>query len=81
MYRDEIIVEVWRNRDAYTALHHYSFDEMVADLQVRQQRPDCKLVDRRKTSQHPQKQLSELAREALRKSAQGETLAKGFDEI
>ena len=48
MYRDEIIVEVWRNRDAYAARHHYSLDEMVADLQERQKQPDCKLVDRRK---------------------------------
>ena len=48
MYSDEIIVEVWRNRDAYAARHHYSLDEMVADLQERQKQPDCKLVDRRK---------------------------------
>jgi len=34
-----------------------------------------------KTLQQPQEQLSELAREALRQSAKGETLAKGFDEI
>lgn len=64
MYRDEIITEVWRNRDAYAARHHYSLDEMVADLQKRQKRPNCKLVDRRdighkgilKTTeiQHPQ---------------------------
>ena len=47
MYSDEIIVEVWRNRDAYAARHHYSLDEMVADLRERQKRPDCKLVDRR----------------------------------
>jgi hypothetical protein len=46
MYRDEIIAEVWRNRDAYAAEHHYNLDEMVADLRERQRRPDCKLVDR-----------------------------------
>jgi hypothetical protein len=34
-----------------------------------------------KTLQQPQERLSELAREALRQSAQGKTLAKGFDEI
>ena len=34
-----------------------------------------------KTLQQPQERLSELAREALRQSAWGETLAKGFDEI
>lgn len=47
MYRDEIIAEVWRNRDAYAARHQNSLTEMVADLRERQQRPDCKRVDRR----------------------------------
>jgi len=46
-YSDEIIAEVWRNRDAYAARYHYSLDEMVADLRERQKRPGCKLVDRR----------------------------------
>ena len=64
LYRDEIIAEVWRNRDAYAARHHYRLDEMVADLRERQKRPGCKLVDRRDTgrnrvlsfttTQHPQ---------------------------
>jgi hypothetical protein len=34
-----------------------------------------------KTLQQPQERLSELAQEALRQSAQGKTIAKGFDEI
>jgi len=34
-----------------------------------------------KTLQQPQDKLSKLAREALRQSVRGETLAKGFDEI
>lgn len=34
-----------------------------------------------KALQQPQDRLSELAREALRQSTRGETLAKGFDEI
>jgi glycosyltransferase A (GT-A) superfamily protein (DUF2064 family) len=33
------------------------------------------------TLQQPQDKLSELAREALRQSAQGRTLSKGFDEL
>jgi len=49
MYRDEIIAEVWRNRDAYAARYHNNLDEMVADLRERQKRPGCKLVDRRDT--------------------------------
>jgi len=47
IYRDEIIAEVWRNRDAYVAQHHNSLNEMVADLRERQKRPGCNLVDRR----------------------------------
>lgn len=48
MYRDEIIAEVWKNRDAYAATHHHKLAEIVADLQTRQKRRGCKLVDRRK---------------------------------
>jgi hypothetical protein len=47
IYRDEIIAEVWRNRDAYAAQHHNSLNEMVADLRERQKRPGCKIADRR----------------------------------
>ena len=47
MYKDEIIAEVWRNRDSYAAKHHHNLAEMVADLQARQRRPECRLVDRR----------------------------------
>ena len=47
MHKDEIITEVWRNRDSYAENHHHSLGEMVADLQARQKRPECKLVDNR----------------------------------
>ena len=47
MYQDEIITEVWKIRDSYTAKHHHSPAEIVADLQVRQKRASCRLVDRR----------------------------------
>jgi len=53
MYQDEILAEVWRNRDAYAALHHHSLAEMVADLQARQNRKDCTLVDRRDEARPP----------------------------
>jgi hypothetical protein len=62
MYKDEIIAEVWRNRDAYTEKHHHSLSEMVADLQARQKRPECKLVDRRdrtKASSRPRSSAAE----------------------
>lgn len=47
MYRDEIIDEVWKNRDSYTSKHHHNLAEMVADLKNKQEKPGCKLVDRR----------------------------------
>ena len=47
MYRDEIIEEVWKNRDAYTSKHHHDLAEMVADLKNRQKKSGRKLVDRR----------------------------------
>ncbi len=62
MYKDEIIAEVWRNREAYTEQHHHSLAEMVADLQARQKRPGCKLVDRRNrtgASSRPRSLVSE----------------------
>ena len=48
MYRDEIIAEVWRNRDAYVEKHHHSLDEIVRALQDRQKTSPLKLIDRRK---------------------------------
>ena len=62
MYKDEIIAEIWRNRDSYAKKHHHSLAEMVADLQARQKRPDCKLVDRRnrtKASSRPRSSEAE----------------------
>jgi hypothetical protein len=62
MYTDEIIAEVWRNRDSYAEKHQHSLAEMVADLQARQKRPECKLVDRRdrkKTFSRPRSSAAE----------------------
>jgi len=36
MYKDEIIEEVWKNRDEYVKSHHYSLDEILKDLKRRQ---------------------------------------------
>lgn len=46
MYRDEIIAEVWRVREAYAAEHHHDLREIVADLQKRQQHPHSPLATR-----------------------------------
>jgi hypothetical protein len=49
MYTDEIIAEVWRNRDAYTKKHHNNLDEIVADLREREKTHPNQIVDRRST--------------------------------
>jgi len=46
-YEDEIIAEVWKNRDEYAARHNNDLRQIVADLQKRQEKPLSKLVDRR----------------------------------
>jgi hypothetical protein len=49
MYEDEIIKEVWRNREAYAKRHGHSLRKIVADLKKRQQKPFSRLVDRRRS--------------------------------
>ena len=39
MYRDEIIEEVWKNREAYTASHNHAPTKIVDDLMARQKNP------------------------------------------
>ncbi len=56
MYRDEIIAEVWRNRDAYVEEHHHSLEEIGADLQRRQEKHRERLIDRR-----PNKEMQRTA--------------------
>ena len=47
MYTDEIIEEVWSNRDAYAQKHHNNLDEIVADLRKREKTHPDQIVDRR----------------------------------
>jgi len=47
MHKDEIIAEVWRNRDAYAEEHHHDLNEIVADLRKRQKEHPQRVVDRR----------------------------------
>ena len=47
MYQDEIIREVWENRDAYTKRHNNDLHKMVQDLQRRQKKSSGRIVDRR----------------------------------
>ena len=57
MDKDEIIAEVWRNRDAYARKHHNNLDEIVADLRRREKSHPERFVDRqiRRTASRAQK--------------------------
>ena len=62
MHKDEIIAEVWRNRDAYAEKHHHNLSAIVADLQMRQEKRKYQLVDRRdrtKASSRPRSSAAE----------------------
>ena len=47
MYRDEIIEEVWKNREAYAASHNHDLVKIVDDLIARQKQSGRMVVDRR----------------------------------
>jgi len=47
MYKDEIIAEVWRIRDAYVEKHRHNLKQIIADLMLRQKKTNFKIVDRR----------------------------------
>ena len=47
MYKDDIIAEVWRNREAYAQKHNHNLDEIVADLRRREQSHPDRVVDLR----------------------------------
>ena len=47
MYEDEIISDVWKNREEYAKKHKHNLHTIVCDLQNRQKQPFSELVDRR----------------------------------
>jgi hypothetical protein len=47
MYKDEIIAEVWRIRDAYVEKHRHNLKQIIADLILRQKKTNFEIVDRR----------------------------------
>ncbi len=51
MYSDEIISEVWRNRDACVEMHRHDLGKIISDLKKRQKKPHFKIVDRRTPKQ------------------------------
>jgi hypothetical protein len=48
MKKNEILEEVWRNRDEFAREHNYDLDAMVATLQEMEKHPLSKVVDRRR---------------------------------
>lgn len=47
MYRDEIIGEVWKNREALAKRHNHDLHAIVVEMQRRQLAPLSELADRR----------------------------------
>ncbi|MEE8056491.1 MAG: hypothetical protein V3T17_01460 [Pseudomonadales bacterium] len=47
MYKDEIISELWKNREAYVERHHHDLGEIINDLKARQEHSGRMVVDRR----------------------------------
>jgi hypothetical protein len=45
--KNEILQEVWRNRDEFAKEHNYDLDAMVAALQEMEKHPLTRTVDRR----------------------------------
>lgn len=45
MYKDDIIAEVWNNRDAYARKHNNNLDEIIADLRKREQAHPDRVID------------------------------------
>jgi len=46
--KNEIMEEVWRNRDEFAKEHNYDLDAMVAALREMEKHPLSKVVDRRR---------------------------------
>ena len=52
--KNEILQDVWRNRDEFAKEHNYDIDAMVATLQEMEKHPLTRTVDRRnQTSVEP----------------------------
>jgi len=45
---DEILEEVWRNRDDFARRHNYDLDAMVAEIKEMERQPWSPLINREK---------------------------------
>jgi hypothetical protein len=59
MVEDEILREVWRNRDAFAKRHGYDLDAMVEELRQMERQSPNKLVDRSAKAKKPQRRRSQ----------------------
>lgn len=63
MYKDEIITEVWANREAYVNKHSHDLRSIIKELMKRQKISGRLLVDRRlKPDEKPQSDSPEAGR-------------------
>jgi hypothetical protein len=46
MYTDNIIKEVWENRESYVSEHHHNMNEIMNDLMMRQKNTNRTVVNR-----------------------------------
>ena len=53
MYQDEIIKEVWRNRETLARQSDHDLHAFVLDIQKRQTKPLSEVVDRRRRTREP----------------------------
>ncbi len=67
MMKNDIIEEVWRNRDEFAKQHNYNIDDMVAELQKSEQNPFSRLVDRRKSAPNQALEMDRAGRAAFGK--------------
>lgn len=63
--KNEILSEVWQNRDEFAKRHNYDLNAMVATLQEMEQHPLNAIVDKRKKS--PNKSLQNIIETKPRK--------------
>ncbi len=47
MYKDEIITELWKNRESYVNHYHHDLNKIIDNLKARQKQSDRLIIDRR----------------------------------
>jgi hypothetical protein len=57
---NEILEEVWRNRDDFARRHKYNLDAMVAELRKMERRPWGRIVSREKSMAKQCKQVTAI---------------------